>query len=149
MHPTWKRTRPDDPEDLHKGWIFAEEGQDTFFDDDGRAFGTQACTPDSLNGCRSIRDLYDLAVGGEYTASSFTTPILWDSKERTIVNNESSEICRMLNSSFNAMAKNPGLDLYPDSLKEKTAELEEWIYHVRLHTLWAFPPLSHSLQEVK
>jgi putative glutathione S-transferase len=40
-------------------------------------------------------------------------PVLWDKQRRTIVNNESSEIMRMLNSEFNHLATNPELDLYP------------------------------------
>lgn len=38
-------------------------------------------------------------------------PVLWDKKEGTIVNNESAEIVRMFNSSFNEFAKKPDLDL--------------------------------------
>lgn len=38
-------------------------------------------------------------------------PVLWDKKEQTIVNNESSEIIRIFNSSFNNLAKNPGTAL--------------------------------------
>lgn len=44
-------------------------------------------------------------------------PVLWDKKEGTIVNNESSEILRMFNSRFNALATNPELDLYPEHLR--------------------------------
>ena len=114
VHPTWERTRPDDPEDTHCGWVFDPKDESK---------------TDGLNGCRSIRDLYDLAVRGEYTASTFTTPVLWCSKEKTIVNNESSEICRMLNKEFDAFAARAGLDLYPDRLEKKIRELEKWIYH--------------------
>lgn len=46
-------------------------------------------------------------------------PVLWDKQERTIVNNESSEIIRMLNSEFQGQAAHPGLDLYPEDLREK------------------------------
>jgi hypothetical protein len=41
-------------------------------------------------------------------------PVLWDSKHRTIVNNESSDILRIFNSAFNALAKHPEVDLYPE-----------------------------------
>ena len=30
VHPTWQRTRPDDPEDLHNGWTFAKPGDPPF-----------------------------------------------------------------------------------------------------------------------
>lgn len=44
-------------------------------------------------------------------------PVLWDKREGTIVNNESSEIIRMLNSDFNDFAEHPDLDLYPPDLR--------------------------------
>ncbi len=52
--------------------------------------------------------------------SALTTcsvPVLWDKKEGTIVNNESSEIMRIFNSEFNHLAKNPDLDLFPETLR--------------------------------
>jgi glutathionyl-hydroquinone reductase len=36
--------------------------------------------------------------------------VLWDKQLKTVVNNESSEIIRMLNAEFNGIARNPGLD---------------------------------------
>ena len=50
-------------------------------------------------------------------AGRFTVPVLWCKKLNTIVNNESSEIMRMLNSQFNEFATNPSLDLYPEDLR--------------------------------
>jgi glutathionyl-hydroquinone reductase len=55
-------------------------------------------------------------------------PILWDKKRGTIVNNESSEIIRCFNSEFNAFAKNPDLDLYPEPLREAIDDVNKWIY---------------------
>ena len=54
--------------------------------------------------------------------------MLWDKKQGTIVNNESSEIIRMLNSEFNAFAKNPSLDLYPEPLRKQIDEINGWVY---------------------
>ena len=51
-----------------------------------------------------------------------TVPTLWDSKTRRIVNNESSEIIRMLNSAFDAITGNR-LDLYPEPLRP---EIDRW-----------------------
>ena len=51
-----------------------------------------------------------------------TVPTLWDSKTRRIVNNESSEIIRMMNSAFDAITGNR-LDLCPQDLR---AEIERW-----------------------
>jgi len=50
-------------------------------------------------------------------------PVLWDKKEGVIVNNESLEILRMFNASFNNLAKNPELDLYPEALRAKIDEV--------------------------
>ena len=58
----------------------------------------------------------------------YTVPVLWDSKTETIVNNESSEIIRMLASEFNEFSKNPNVDYYPEDLKNKIEELNDWIY---------------------
>lgn len=55
-------------------------------------------------------------------------PILWDKKKGTIVNNESSEIIRMINSQFNAFAKNPDLDLYPEALRPAIDDINKWVY---------------------
>lgn len=55
-------------------------------------------------------------------------PVLWDKKTKTIVNNESSEIIRMFNSQFNAVAKKPALDLYPEDLKDQIDEVNSWVY---------------------
>lgn len=58
----------------------------------------------------------------------FLFQILWDKKLKTVVNNESSEIIRMLNTEFNGVAKNPSLDLYPSHLKEAIDETNEWVF---------------------
>ena len=128
VHPTWRRTRPTDPNDSHAGWHFLEsDDQDRYVDDHGRSYSAQGCTADTLNGCKTMRDLYDLAEEGNFTRSAFTTPVLWDKVNKTIVNNESSEICRMLNTSFNGFASKD-VDLYPAHLEDKISELEKWIY---------------------
>jgi putative glutathione S-transferase len=38
-------------------------------------------------------------------AGTFSVPIFWDKKHGTIVNNESSEIIRFINSEFNDLGK--------------------------------------------
>jgi putative glutathione S-transferase len=50
--------------------------------------------------------------------------MLWDRKTGEIVNNESLDIMKMLNSNWNDLAKNPQLNLYPD---DKMALIEEWL----------------------
>lgn len=58
-------------------------------------------------------------------------PVLWDKQKKTIVNNESSDIIRMLNSEFNAFCatqEQKKLHFYPEDLREKIDSLNEWIY---------------------
>lgn len=126
-HPTWAQTRPDDPEDHHTGWAFASPNDPPRSNPVGLgSFDCSGCIPDTVNGVAFVRDLYEIAndTGGKYTV-----PVLWDKKERTIVNNESSEILRIFNSSFNDFAKNPSLDLYPEDLRKEIDEINEWVYH--------------------
>ncbi|MFP3499622.1 glutathione S-transferase family protein, partial [Pseudomonas sp. SIMBA_059] len=53
--------------------------------------------------------------------------VLWDKKEKRIVNNESSEIIRIFNSAFNELTGNT-LDLYPEPLRPTIEALNERIY---------------------
>lgn len=54
--------------------------------------------PDPIFEARFLRDIY-LQADPKFTGR-VTVPVLWDRKEQTIVNNESREIIRMLNTSF-------------------------------------------------
>jgi glutathionyl-hydroquinone reductase len=54
-------------------------------------------------------------------------PTLWDNKTRRIVNNESPEIIRMLNSEFESIAGD-GVDFYPKELRAEIDRLNEVIY---------------------
>ena len=56
-----------------------------------------------------------------------TVPALWDKKLDTIVNNESSEIIRMLNTAFNAFG-NTELDYYPEALRAEIDTINAPIY---------------------
>src|SRR5262249_305443 len=56
-----------------------------------------------------------------------TVPTLWDKKTKRIVNNESSEIIRMLNSEFNAITSNAA-DYYPAPLRAEIDALNARIY---------------------
>ena len=57
-----------------------------------------------------------------------TVPVLWDKKRQTIVNNESSEIIRMLNSAFDAFG-NSDVDLYPEALRNEIDAINETVYN--------------------
>lgn len=83
--------------------------------------------PDPLYQAQHVKDLY-LRADPEYSGR-FTVPVLWDKKQHTIVNNESAEIVRMLNSEFDALV--PGaakLDLYPAELRGEIDGVNEWVY---------------------
>lgn len=57
-----------------------------------------------------------------------TVPILWDKEKNTIVNNESAEIIRILNSAFNELTGNTD-DYYPEALRAEIDEINEFVYH--------------------
>lgn len=56
-----------------------------------------------------------------------TVPVLWDRKRETIVNNESAEIIRMLNSAFDAYG-NSETDYYPESLRVEIDAINDVVY---------------------
>ncbi|KAK4191978.1 putative glutathione transferase omega [Podospora australis] len=60
----------------------------------------------------------------------FTVPVLFDKKSQKIVNNESSEILRMLNTEFNSLLppQFASVDLYPADLRQEIDEANEWQY---------------------
>lgn len=80
-----------------------------------------------FEGCQTLPELYQLGKAG-YNGRS-TVPVLWDAKEKAIINNESAEIIEILNSQFNAFAKYPKLNLYPEELQETIDQWNEKIYH--------------------
>ena len=57
-----------------------------------------------------------------------TVPVLWDKKQQTIVNNESSEIIRMLNSAVDDFG-NSDVDFYPEHLRKEIDSINDVIYH--------------------
>jgi len=83
-------------------------------------------TGDTLNGLPILRDVY-LASNPQFKGA-VTVPVLWDKESSRIVNNESAEIIRMLNSEFQEFATNPDINLYPESKRGQIDELNDWIY---------------------
>eukprot|EP00602_Paraphysomonas_sp_CaronLab_P005048 CAMPEP_0185030586 /NCGR_PEP_ID=MMETSP1103-20130426/17563_1 /TAXON_ID=36769 /ORGANISM="Paraphysomonas bandaiensis, Strain Caron Lab Isolate" /LENGTH=352 /DNA_ID=CAMNT_0027565777 /DNA_START=27 /DNA_END=1085 /DNA_ORIENTATION=- len=129
-HYSWQRTRPDDPNDTHAGWVFRSPTDAPIVPMSGQgSMPCDGCIPDPLNNAASIRDLYDLSND---TNGKYTVPVLWDKKTNCIVNNESQEILRMFNSSFNHLlpegSKERELDLYPAHLVADIDAANEWIY---------------------
>ncbi len=82
-------------------------------------------TPDTINQVKFLHQIYTKA-DPNYTGR-VTVPILWDKKQNTIVNNESSEIIRMLNSEFNEFADST-MDFYPLEYAEKIDEINAFVY---------------------
>lgn len=88
------------------------------------------CTPDPLHDdVEEARDLY-FKANPEYEGR-FSVPVLWDEKLQTIVNNESSEIIRMLNTEFNSLLpeKYAKVDIYPPDLQKNIDEVNDWHYN--------------------
>jgi len=84
------------------------------------------CIPDTVNGFEYVKELY-LQSDPNYNGR-FSVPVLYDKKAKRIVNNESAEILRMFNSEFNAFAKNPSVDLYPEPLRSKIDEVNDFVF---------------------
>ena len=91
------------------------------FDDSARG-----ATGDTINGFRHLREAY--SASNSKFDGAITVPVLWDKSTRQIVNNESSEILRMLNSEFQSFAARPDLDLYPEHKRKQIDDVNEWIY---------------------
>jgi len=92
----------------------------------GWMFGSAANgTADSVNGFEYLHQVYTSAASS-YTGR-VTVPVLWDKSTRTIVNNESAEVIRMLNSAFNAYT-DVKTDYYPQSLRAKIDEINTLVY---------------------
>jgi len=87
-----------------EGWIYPEE------QDGGESVGR----------FRYHYRLYT-ATDPAYTGK-VSVPVLWDKRERRIVNNESADIVRILNHAFDHLTGNT-LDLYPEPLR---AEIDAW-----------------------
>jgi len=80
---------------------------------------------DSLNGSQYLHQIYT-AAKSDYTGR-VTVPVLWDKEKKTIVNNESSEIIRMLNSEFNEFGDSE-LDFYPSNLRDEIDRVNLIVY---------------------
>jgi putative glutathione S-transferase len=81
--------------------------------------------PDPFHHAKTLADVY-VAADPKYSGR-VTVPMLWDKQRNTIVNNESSEIIRMLNGAFDGLGAKPG-DYYPKDLRAEIDPLNERIY---------------------
>ncbi len=98
-------------------WLMREQGW-TFSDGPG-------VVPDGVNHAQFLHQIYS-ATDPRYSGR-VTVPVLWDKKQRTIVNNESSEIIRMLNSAFDGLEPAPG-DYYPQALRGEIDDINARVY---------------------
>ena len=78
-----------------------------------------------IDGVFHVHQIYR-AARPAYTGRA-TVPVLWDRKVRMIVNNESSEIIRMLNSEFDEFG-DAAVDLYPERLRSAIDAINAFVY---------------------
>ncbi|MGO9883126.1 MAG: glutathione S-transferase family protein [Solirubrobacteraceae bacterium] len=97
---------------------------DPLRDDRGWTFSGGEHT-DAVNGWRYVSEAY-AATEPSYDGR-ITVPVLWDTHERTIVNNESADILRMLSTVFAPFATHP-VELYPEHLAAEIDELNESVF---------------------
>jgi len=99
------------PDMLEMGWSFDQT--------------MPGATGDHLFNYRYLYQIYQQAQAD--ISTSVTVPILWDKKTNTIVNNESSEIIRILNVAFNELTHDQQ-DYYPKSHQTEIDAFNETIY---------------------
>lgn len=104
-----------DPFMGEEGWVFADHA----------VRRSEGATNDSVLGMKRLYEVY-LAADPAYSGR-VTVPVLWDRKRSTIVNNESAEIIRMLNTAFDAFTDERH-DYYPPALREAIDALNARIY---------------------
>nr|6GZF_A Chain A, Glutathione S-transferase [Natrialba magadii ATCC 43099]6GZF_B Chain B, Glutathione S-transferase [Natrialba magadii ATCC 43099] len=100
-----------DPYRAEDGWQFTPE--------------KEGCTHDHVHDVDYLRELYVRAAPD--VTCRVTVPVLWDTEEDTIVNNESEEIMRMFDTEFDEFADHT-VDLYPEGYQEKVDQIIDNIY---------------------
>ncbi|MGF1516742.1 MAG: glutathione S-transferase family protein [Nodosilinea sp.] len=99
---------------------------DPYMGDEGWAFSDYpGAIADTVNGAQYLREIYVKAQPD--ISGRVTVPILWDKQTNTIVNNESREIIRMLDTEWNEVATDT-VDLCPSDLKEQIESAIDAIY---------------------
>jgi glutathionyl-hydroquinone reductase len=100
---------------------------DPLVKEDGWQFSNRpGCLADPLFSAQYLREIY-LQADLDYTGR-VTVPVLWDRQKKTIVNNESLELMRMLDCEFDAFAQKPHC-FYPPTDAEQIDTVINSIYH--------------------
>jgi len=95
--------------------------------DGGWSFRDGDCvTPDPVMGADYLHEIYTKA-NPDYSGH-VTVPILWDTENKTIVNNESADLLRMFGSAFNDCWAN-NLDLYPNAYRDEIDAINDTVYY--------------------
>lgn len=106
--------------------VISASSVDWHMTDEGWHFSNRdGATPDPVLGAKYLREIYQ--ASDPKATTKVTVPVLWDKKKKVIVNNESAEIIRMLNSEFNAFG-DASLDFYPAALRGEIDAVNERIY---------------------
>jgi glutathionyl-hydroquinone reductase len=102
-----------------RGWAFTGEH---FADGPGGVY------LDPLHGWEFVSSAYEASDPG--FDGRITVPVLWDEQEGRIVNNESSDIIRMMAApdSLGGISSTGGLDIYPVALREEIDAINERVY---------------------
>jgi putative glutathione S-transferase len=77
------------------------------------------------NGVFHVHQVYT-AARPDYTGRA-TVPVLWDRRTKTIINNESAEIIRMMNTGFDEFGDG-SLDLYPTAFRREIDAVNAFVY---------------------
>ena len=97
-----------DPRMCENGWEFSSaETKDPLYD---------------------LNYLYEIYLKADPSYSGrVTVPVLWDKVKKTIVNNESADIIRMLNKAFNEFTA-VSYDYYPENLRADIDQINQLVY---------------------
>ena len=97
-----------------------------FLGDDGWTFAPgPGVVPDPVVHASTLHGIYTLS--DPRCTSRVTVPVLFDTKEMTIVSNESADIIRMFNSAFDHLGARPG-DYYPATRRAEIDAVNERVY---------------------
>jgi putative glutathione S-transferase len=80
--------------------------------------------PGPIDGARYLHEVYTRADASY--SGRVTVPTLWDTRTETIVNNESSELIRMLDTGWEGIGRSS--DLYPEDLRDEIDAINERVY---------------------